>query len=726
MMQKIDRSATSVFYYLFAFMLLSEWLIPLQQITDTGNITIFVSFIALSLLLTFFGVKWYYSILIQGIYIFFILGSLFYEGRSPFDWITEWIQDAINNIGVIQHSSWMDITSPFRTFLFFILLWLLVYLLHYWMVYQKKMTFFFIMTLIYITILDTFTPYEANGAVVRVLVVGFLLLGMLSFERLKSNERVKHRQGTMVKWIAPLAAITAIAAGIGIIAPKAKPQWPDPVPYLTSFAHLDSSIGGGALKKIGYGTNDESLGGPFMKDNTLVFNSFVQRRHYWRVETKDIYTGKGWNISRENQVKELVPMGNVKQTWIGKGVKTEMLNESVSINGSYSFPHLVYPLGLSSIKSNQADQLSIRTANEMIIPVKEGRNTKIRQYDLTYEYPSYNIDKLTKKKTPGDLPDDFMRRYTQLPQSVPKRVKELALKITREQNNEYDKAKAIERYLGSSDYSYNIIEVAVPGPDDDYVDQFLFDSMKGYCDNFSTSMVVLLREAGIPSRWVKGYSEGEYQSTNASGLMQYDVTNNNAHSWVEVYFEGIGWVPFEPTKGFSNPASFTYEPEQSTVTQTQPQKQTPAPIVPKPNKNLDESTSAKTETAHWKGVSFSGWPKYAVIFVLVLSGFSSIYFTRRKWLPYFLILKYKRRNDGEVFFKAYPALLKQLSFYGFRRESNQTLREFAREVDRSFNNQDMIHLTASYERALYRRDDAGNEWRKVVELWENLIKRTSS
>jgi transglutaminase-like putative cysteine protease len=78
-------------------------------------------------------------------------------------------------------------------------------------------------------------------------------------------------------------------------------------------------------------------------------------------------------------------------------------------------------------------------------------------------------------------------------------------------------------------FTYNQVDVAVPGPNDDYVDQFLFETLRGYCDNYSTSMVVLLRSVGIPSRWVKGYTEGEYQGPTESGKRGYTITNNNAH-----------------------------------------------------------------------------------------------------------------------------------------------------------------------------------------------------
>ena len=85
-------------------------------------------------------------------------------------------------------------------------------------------------------------------------------------------------------------------------------------------------------------------------------------------------------------------------------------------------------------------------------------------------------------------------------------------------------------------FSYHTQDVAVPEPNQDYVDQFLFETKRGYCDNFSSAMAVLLRSAGIPARWVKGYTSGEYKGAGDHNGHIYEVTNNNAHSWVEVYF----------------------------------------------------------------------------------------------------------------------------------------------------------------------------------------------
>src|SRR5699024_5636170 len=102
--------------------------------------------------------------------------------------------------------------------------------------------------------------------------------------------------------------------------------------------------------------------------------------------------------------------------------------------------------------------------------------------------------------------------------------------------------------------------IPYPEAEQDYVDQFLFDTQLGYCDNYSTSMVVMLRTLNIPARWVKGFTGGQQIDDTLANANDshhvYTITNANAHSWVEVYFPNIGWVPFEPTQGFSNLTDF--------------------------------------------------------------------------------------------------------------------------------------------------------------------------
>ncbi|GAE37532.1 transglutaminase-like domain-containing protein [Halalkalibacter akibai] len=136
----------------------------------------------------------------------------------------------------------------------------------------------------------------------------------------------------------------------------------------------------------------------------------------------------------------------------------------------------------------------------------------------------------------------------------------MAVELTEGATNRYDQAKAVERYFGQGDFIYETQDVPVPAEGQDYVDQFLFETQRGYCDNFSTSMIVLLRTLDIPARWAKGFTQGEMIETLDETRDIYEITNGNAHSWVEVYFPEVGWVPFEPTRGFDANIDFI-EPE---------------------------------------------------------------------------------------------------------------------------------------------------------------------
>ncbi|MFD2385787.1 transglutaminase-like domain-containing protein [Enterococcus rivorum] len=138
--------------------------------------------------------------------------------------------------------------------------------------------------------------------------------------------------------------------------------------------------------------------------------------------------------------------------------------------------------------------------------------------------------------------------------TMPTRINELATKLTKQEKNQYDKVKAIETYLRTTGgYRYSKIDTPYTPEDKDYVDYFLFESKIGYCDNYSSAMVILLRTLDIPSRWVKGFAPGERSYDSAAATNKYTIRNSDAHSWPEVYFEGYGWIPFEPTPSFTNP-----------------------------------------------------------------------------------------------------------------------------------------------------------------------------
>jgi transglutaminase-like putative cysteine protease len=167
-----------------------------------------------------------------------------------------------------------------------------------------------------------------------------------------------------------------------------------------------------------------------------------------------------------------------------------------------------------------------------------GAVTEPDEYTVVSYVPQFNTDQL--RAAGSDFPTEITSRYLGLPEDTPERVLALARELTQAAPTPYDRAVAIETYLRRYPYT---LEVEPPPPGRDVVDYFLFAAQQGYCDYYSTSMVVLARAAGLPARVVVGYTSGDYHAPTA----EYIVRQEDAHSWVEVYFSGIGWVEFDPT-----------------------------------------------------------------------------------------------------------------------------------------------------------------------------------
>jgi protein-glutamine gamma-glutamyltransferase len=143
------------------------------------------------------------------------------------------------------------------------------------------------------------------------------------------------------------------------------------------------------------------------------------------------------------------------------------------------------------------------------------------------------------RTTPADYPPEILLNYLQLP-PVDDRVLRLAKQIVGSADNNYDKAAAIERYLRTH-FGYTLqLPRTVPR---DPVANFLFERKQGHCEYFASSMAIMLRTLGIPSRVVNGFRTGEFNDLTS----QYLIRGSNAHSWVEAYFPGYGWIGFDPT-----------------------------------------------------------------------------------------------------------------------------------------------------------------------------------
>lgn len=229
----------------------------------------------------------------------------------------------------------------------------------------------------------------------------------------------------------------------------------------------------------------------------------------------------------------------------------------------------------------------------------------------------------------SDYPSEVQQLYLQLPPNLPARISTLAQQVTAQDVSEYDKVVGIETYL-QENYTYATQGIPVPGPGQDYVDQFLFDSSKGYCNNFSSSMAVMLRTLDIPTRWVTGFTYGKQDFNYTGPESRFVIRNADAHSWVEVYFPKVGWVPFDPTPNFLMPFAPATSAPSAQVTPPAT-KATPAvkkPVQPKPT----QPQGAAGPTTGWGMVERIGeWTLLVLLSTLLAAGLlfrRRLYFAR--------------------------------------------------------------------------------------------------
>ncbi|HJP65180.1 MAG TPA: transglutaminase-like domain-containing protein, partial [Actinomycetota bacterium] len=137
-------------------------------------------------------------------------------------------------------------------------------------------------------------------------------------------------------------------------------------------------------------------------------------------------------------------------------------------------------------------------------------------------------------------------------------------RLTDKASTAYRKVLAVQDYLRQN-FRYDLSVTA--GHDSNHILRFLTKTKAGYCEQFAGSMAVLLRAVGIPTRVAVGFTPGRLVDP---GNDLWDVTLQNAHAWVEVFFAGYGWLSFEPTPTRSNPTAITYTDPATVPTGGQP------------------------------------------------------------------------------------------------------------------------------------------------------------
>lgn len=715
--------ALLIFLYLLAFVLLKEALQPIIVLTETGYFALFIGFIAISMILALLKISWKITGPIKILYIIWAIQVIYIEPSFPsLEVFSLMFKSFVFDISVLIKGEWASITNVSRTLLFYLMLWMIAYLLQYWIEVKKSIFLFYFTTIVFLATVDTFSPYSVESSIFSIMVIGLLLLGLLTITKLTAKYKIEFSLRQLPAVVMPLVFLLVISMGLVTLLPKFSPVWADPVPFIKSMAEKGQQDGQ-TVSKSGYGTNDEQLGGPFLEDDSLVFEANVKGKQYWKVETKDMYTSKGW----EQSTIDPDPLTFSEEDVITQNFLADGEIEVAELSMTEKFPFLIYPYGLTGVETSHDAMFMYDQLTGKYDTLILGEKHPLDAYMLEFIEPAYSLKRLKETSMEQFENEPQLDAYLQLPETLPERVKELATTITASSESVYDKAKAIENYFNRNGFVYERTDVAIPSADEDYVDQFLFDTKKGYCDNFSSSMVVMLRTLDIPARWVKGFAPGEL-ARDEDGNSVFRVSNNEAHSWVEAHMPGIGWMSFEPTIGFTGITDITYDLEEEATEEELSEQEQEQPEREEEKEKENRQDIADEEIAFDIRTSLNKGKGLIILGVIVLLVIGTLIYVKRKhWITKVLIRRQQSVEVGWPTFKRqYTQLLKQLERVGFKRAKGETLRAFAVKVDRHFGGEEMQKLTAIYEKSIYGKIEKNEEWQRLQKMWEDLIKKTSN
>lgn len=288
---------------------------------------------------------------------------------------------------------------------------------------------------------------------------------------------------------------------------------------------------------------------------------------YLRMATLDVFDGTEWKPSQpliDKLADNLARPGGLSDQVDSQGITTR-----VDLTTAFESYYLPVPYPLTSLDIDGSWGVERNTQN--IISNRGPSQVSGR---------SYVANSLVLSPTPAQLADaaappiDFQRRYTELPEGLPNMVGELANQAVAGATTPYDKALRLQDWLRSSGHFTYSTDPGREGTGVTAIEAFLTDRI-GYCEQFAATMAVMARYLGIPARVNVGFSAGDQVDANT-----ISVSTHDAHAWPELYFEGVGWVRFEPTPfapSRGGPPSYVAAPNAAEATEAPPTSPTTNP-----------------------------------------------------------------------------------------------------------------------------------------------------
>jgi transglutaminase-like putative cysteine protease len=586
--------------------------------------------------------------------------------------------------------------------------------------------FVIVASIIAMAAVDSFFPLELWHNIAWIVTAGLIWLVVIHLRQLQARhpdswEALAERPLDIAF---PAIIIITLVLLAGIFMPRAPVLLEDPYTIWTEAQGrvVPAFAGEGGVEKSspvvqksgsslsGYSRDDRKIGGGFQFDYSPVMTITTSQKSYWRGETKSIYTGKGWGDLKNPQ---LIPFefGNKADLPLepprAERVKTVEIVQTVSVLRKDKIPVLFAAGPVASVMELKSDNNAGLKWNPQEWEARWSKPSRVESYTVVSKVAVLDEAALRQTVTSADKSSIDLTPFLQLPNSLPERVRDLAKAQTIGLTNDYDRAKKLEKYLKETFTYTNTPDLTrqTNRATGDVVDAFLFEIQEGYCDYFSTSFVVMARSIGLPARWVKGYSTGFDPVTlererfrdnpaarDPSGAGTYTVRNADAHSWAEVYFEGYGWIPFEPTSGFSVP---------------QP--------LPEGEVLLPETDPSVLANTNDQGFTYNNknWivPTGAAAVVLIIVSLVSFGYRSRRANQLWSRIRNRGNTPNQRVVREMERLLSFLYRQGLRRETHETIRETFTRWGNKFASLrgDFEGALTTFEQARYGYDNGNSQ-----------------
>lgn len=524
------------------------------------------------------------------------------------------------------------------------------------------------------------------------------------------------------------------------------------------------------LASTGVGTNDAYLGDNLRLNFSNNFEITAEHPTYIAATYNDTYTGTGWKVS-DGQVTKYEDDEDSKR----------IINEAKKISDFYKDNEVVELDGLTKMEFfNKAgidytvDKVTLKFADNkeyfrtvfrtsdlvnMTKPSKRVLWTDIdnnlytnfyMKKNLSYSFTTLNYDinalydyLRSEKYSDGQAASAKINEYTvkmytervytdyvQLPEKMPQRVKDLAARIVadNESTSRIDKVWSLMEYLWRYGYRTGVGETESGA---DYVDSFLFgDSLTdepseeyygGYCTGFASSLAVMCRSVGIPARYVEGFSP---LAEAGESLM---VDNSYSHAWVEVYFDGVGWVMFEPTTHDADTlygiktADYKIKPDEpdepdddepEKPDEDKPAEDTPVEDEPPATPEVPDGDLINDGTTIGDSALFeteSGFKITLKDVLYVLCGLVAI--AIMIMIPV-AIVNHRKRQIARMYtletrafaFVIWRELGRVLKFVGLAREKDETVHDYLKRISEQCSDKAVYDAYISFDKALYSQE----------------------